>query len=136
MKLVISDPKTGKAYNLELDAKKEKSLIGIELGKAIDASKIGLSGYKIQFTGGSDKDGFPMRSDVFGRVRPRITLGGTPGFKPKEKGLRRRKRIRGKVITSDIVQVNVKIVKEGKKSIEALLGHVTEAEESKEGETA
>jgi small subunit ribosomal protein S6e len=120
--MVISDPKTGKAYSLELDESKSKVLQGLEIGRVIDASPFGLGGYKIEITGGSDKDGFPMRRDLKGSVRRRLLLFKGPGYRPKEKGLRRRKRVRGNVITPDIVQVNVKIVKRGKKSIEKLLG--------------
>ncbi|MDP6612441.1 MAG: 30S ribosomal protein S6e [Candidatus Hydrothermarchaeota archaeon] len=121
-KVVISDPQTGKAYGIELDEGKAKVLQGQEIGKVLDAASLGLTGYKIEITGGSDKDGFPMRRDLNGRIRPRLLLSRGPGYKPLERGLRRRKRVRGNVITPDIVQVNAKIVKKGKKSIEALLG--------------
>jgi small subunit ribosomal protein S6e len=121
-KVVISDPETGKAYSIELDEAKAKVLQGLEIGKVLDAAPLGLTGYKIEITGGSDKDGFPMRHDLKGRVRPRLLLSRGPGYKPLERGLRRRKRVRGNVITPDIVQVNAKIVKKGKKSIKALLG--------------
>lgn len=121
-KVVISDPETGKAYSIELDEAKAKVLQGLEIGKVLDAAPLGLTGYKIEITGGSDKDGFPMRRDLKGRVRPRLLLSRGPGYKPLERGLRRRKRVRGNVITPDIVQVNAKIVKKGKKSIKALLG--------------
>ncbi|MEE9594564.1 MAG: 30S ribosomal protein S6e [Candidatus Hydrothermarchaeales archaeon] len=123
---MISEPKTGKAYNLELDETKERVLVGLTLGKTIDGSTLGLSGYKIMLTGGSDKDGFPMRRDIHGRVRPQVILSGPPGFKPKESGLRRRKRLRGNVITPDIVQVNAKVIKAGKKGLAEVLGKTTE----------
>ncbi|MFQ5815053.1 MAG: 30S ribosomal protein S6e [Candidatus Hydrothermarchaeaceae archaeon] len=126
MKLVISDPKTGKAYNLELDESKERILVGLGLGKTIDASSLGLSGYTIMLTGGCDKDGFPMRRDIHGRVRQQVILSGPPGFNPKEHGLRKRKRLRGNVITPEIVQVNAKIIKAGKKSLAEILGQATE----------
>lgn len=121
-KMVISDPETGKAYNLELDEAKAKVLMGLEIGNVIDASPLGLRGYKFEITGGSDKDGFPMRRDLKGAVRRKLLLSKGPGYRPKEKGLRRRKRVRGKTITPDIVQINVKIVEKGKKSLEELLG--------------
>ncbi len=121
-KVVISDPKTGKAYGIELDEGKAKVLHGQEIGKVLDAAPLGLTGYEIKITGGSDKDGFPLRRDLKGRIRPRLLLSKGPGYKPRERGLRRRKRVRGNVITPEIVQVNAKIVKKGKKSIDALLG--------------
>lgn len=121
MKLVISDTKNGKAYNIELDEIKSKSLIGSKLGDEVNGTPLGLSGYKLKLTGGSDKTGVPMRRDVHGRVRPKIQLSKGPAYKPKEKGVVRRKRVRGNVITPDIIQVNSIIIKKGKKSIDALL---------------
>jgi small subunit ribosomal protein S6e len=119
---VISEPKTGKAYSLELDENKERILVGVELGNTLEATSLGLPGYKILLTGGCDKDGFPMRKDIHGRVRQKVILSGPPGFRPKERGLRRRKRLRGNVITPDIVEVNAKVIKTGKKSLDAILG--------------
>jgi small subunit ribosomal protein S6e len=120
--MVLSDPETGRAYNIDLDEAKMRSIVGRKIGDVIDGSAIGLAGYKIQLTGGSDKDGFPMRRDVHGRVRPRILLRSGPGFRPKEKGEIRRKRVRGNVYVPEIVQVNAKVVEKGKKGIEELLG--------------
>lgn len=120
-KLVISDS-AGKSYSIELDEKKAKSFAGLEIGKVIEAAQLGLPGYKIQITGGSDEDGFPMRRDVKGRVRARLLLSIGPGYRPKEKGLKRRKRVRGNVITPEIVQINAKVAEKGEKSLEELLG--------------
>jgi len=121
-KVVISDPKSGKAYSIELDEIKSKIIQGHKINKVLDASPLGLNGYEIKITGGSDKDGFPLRHDLKGKVRPRLLLSKGPGYHPIEHGIRRRKRVRGNVITPEIVQVNTKIVKNGKKSIEELLG--------------
>lgn len=132
MKIVVSDTGTGRAYNLELDERKVGSLLGKKIGDEIDASPIGLTGYKIKITGGSDKDGFPMRHDIHSRGRPKILLSQGPGYKPKAKGIKKRKRVRGNIITPDILQVNAKIVKKGKKGIEEQLGGLLG--EEKEGE--
>jgi small subunit ribosomal protein S6e len=75
-------------------------------------------------TGGSDKDGFPMRRNVHGGVRRKVILSGGVGFNPKNLGERKRKTVRGDVVTDEIVQINMKIVekpkqpKEGKKAKE------------------
>lgn len=122
MKVVVSDTETGRAYNIELDERKVGSLLGKKIGDEVDASPIGLAGYKIKITGGSDKDGFPMRHDIHSRGRPKILLSQGPGYRPKAKGIKRRKRVRGCIITPDILQVNAKIVKKGKKGIEEQLG--------------
>ena len=64
----------------------------------------------MQIIGGSDKDGVPMRGNVHGGVRRRVVLSGGAGFNPKKKGERRRKTVRGNIITDEIVQINMKIV--------------------------
>jgi small subunit ribosomal protein S6e len=69
--------------------------------------------------GGSDKDGFPMRPSVHGGVRRRVILSGGVGFNPQNRGMRKRKTIRGNVITDEIVQVNMKIFEKPKQVKEA-----------------
>lgn len=111
-KITISDPKTGKSKSVELEGAKATPLIGRKIGDIIDGSIVGIPGVKLIITGGSDKDGFPMRPDVHGGVKTRILLSGGPGFKPRNKGERRRKMVRGNTITEDTLQINMKIVED------------------------
>jgi small subunit ribosomal protein S6e len=66
---------------------------------------------KLQIAGGSDKDGFPMRLDVHGGVRKVILITSGTGFKTTVKGKRRRKTVRGNIVTDDITQLNLRIMK-------------------------
>lgn len=116
-KLVISDPKSGRAKQITIGDPESYALIGLKIGDEIDGSSIGLPGLRLKITGGSDKAGFPMIPYLPGGRKYRILLSGPPGFRPKEKGLRRRKMVRGNVITEDIVQVNM-IVVEGELKFE------------------
>jgi len=125
-KLVISEG--AKSHQLEVDAAQTKNLTGLKIGDEIDASIVGLNGYKLQITGGSDKNGFPLKKDVEGQRRIRSLLSGGIGFKPKMDGQRRRKTVRGNTISDDIVQINTIVTEKGKKSIDELLG----AEEAQE----
>jgi len=125
-KLVISEGE--KSHQLEVDAAQTKNLTGLKIGDEIDASIVGLNGYKLQITGGSDKNGFPMKRDVEGQRRIKSLLSGGIGFKPKMEGQRRRKTVRGNTISDDIVQINTIVTEKGKKSIDELLG----AEEAQE----
>ncbi len=109
-KVVVSDPKTGIAQTVEVEGSQAQALMGRRIGEVFDGSILGLSGKKLQITGGSDSSGFPMRPDVHGGIKTRVLLSGGVGFHPRRKGERRRKTVRGNVITEDIVQVNVKIV--------------------------
>ncbi len=121
-KMVISDPESGKAYNIELDDKKMESIIGKKIGDTISGDFLGLSGYEIKLTGGSDKDGFPMRKDVPGMRRPKILMRRGPGYRPKERGLIRRKRVRSNTYVKEIAQINAVVVKKGSKDLEEIIG--------------
>jgi small subunit ribosomal protein S6e len=107
MKIVVSDPKTRKAIQIEKDL---PSLIGLKIGDTFDGSLIGADGFKLQITGGSDKDGFPMRPDLQGTTRKKLLLTTGPGFKSWRKGMKKRKMIHGNTIDSTIAQVNCKVV--------------------------
>lgn len=140
-KIVLSDPETGKAQKIELEGTKAAPLIGRRIGDIMDGTILGLPGYKIQITGGTDKDGFPMRPDIHGGVRTKVIVSSGPGFKPKRKGERRRKMLRGNIITEEIVQINMKIlekpkVKEKKEKKEEEAKPPEEKESKSEGEEA
>ena len=115
-KLIVSDKETGKSSVHELKDPQARALVGLKIGDEIDASVLGIKG-KIKITGGSDRAGFPMRSDVMGGVKRYILLTKSVGFEPKMKGERRRKLVRGNTITEDIYQVNAVIVEEKGKEV-------------------
>ena len=113
-KIIVSDPETGTSKVVELEESRAAPLIGRKIGEVIEGSVVDLSGHKLQITGGSDKDGFPMRQNVHGGVRRQVILSGGVGFNPQMKGERRRKTVRGDVITDEIVQLNMKIMEKPK----------------------
>jgi small subunit ribosomal protein S6e len=121
-KLVISDPGSGKSFQIEVKDSEARRLVGMRVGDKLDGSIAGLPGYELLITGGTDRDGFPMRPDVAGSGRKSVLLGSPPAFKPRTRGERKRKRIRGNVISEAITQVNTKIVKKGEKPVEEILG--------------
>ncbi|MGA9388326.1 MAG: 30S ribosomal protein S6e [Candidatus Bathyarchaeia archaeon] len=113
-KLIVSDPEEGTSKAVELEETRAAPLIGRRVGEVLDGSIADMPGKKVQITGGSDKDGFPMRPSVHGGVRRRVILSGGVGFNPQNEGARRRKTVRGNVITDEIVQINLKIVEKAK----------------------
>ncbi|HDM60089.1 MAG TPA: 30S ribosomal protein S6e [Archaeoglobus veneficus] len=118
-KVVISDPETGKAYQKVVSGANANKLIGKQVGDVINGTLVELPpDYELQITGGSDKDGVPIRPDIPGSGRKKILLSGGVGFRPKEKGLRKRKLVRGRVISRDIVQINMKVVTKGRIPLE------------------
>ena len=126
-KFVISDGK--KSYQIEKD-QKDAPVLGKSIGEVIDASFLGMDGYELQITGGSDKDGFPMRKDIEGQLRKRFLITKGIGFHTKVGGLRKRKMLRGNTIGDDIAQINCKVAKAGSKSLEEMFGK-PKTEESK-----
>jgi len=116
-KLIISDQETGKSNVYELKDPQAHALIGLKIGDEVDASVLGVEG-KVKITGGSDRAGFPMRSDVQGGVKKYVLMTKGVGFKSKNKGERRRKLVRGNTITEDIYQVNGILIKTIKKENE------------------
>ena len=127
-KLNIAE-KTGKTFKLELDS---EYFIDKELHNKIDGKEISpeLEGYEFEIAGTSDKAGFTSLDSVEGVGLKKVLLSYEKGMKnrPKKegkikrsklkpKGLRLRKTVRGKVISPDIVQINLKILKEGGKKL-------------------
>ncbi|MCL4333768.1 MAG: 30S ribosomal protein S6e [Candidatus Thermoplasmatota archaeon] len=123
MRAVISTP-DGKTRQLEVPEDRQSALYGKKIGEVLDGSLLGFSNTKLKITGGSDKDGFPMRNDFPGMRRKRVLLTGGVGFHPARDGIRKKKNIRGNTIGEDISQVNFFVV-EGK--IEETKGEANEA---------
>jgi len=129
-KVVVNDVKNNKSYQVPVSGHHANSLIGKRISDEVDGIFISLPGYKLRITGGTDKNGFAMRRDFPGIGRRRLLLSKGLGFNSKEKGLRKKKSVRGNTINNDIVQINMKIAKYGSKSIEKLIN----TEKKDEGE--
>lgn len=128
-KFVISDGK--ESWQVEKD-QKDAPIFGKKLGETMDGSFLGMDGYELQITGGSDKDGFPMRNDIEGQLRKRFLINKGIGFHTKVDGLRRRKMLRGNMIGEDIAQINCKVTKKGTKSMEEIFGKKEKKEKKAE----
>lgn len=118
-KVVISDGP--KSWQIVVDGHHANSLIGKKIGDEVDGIFVSLPGYKLQITGGTDKDGFVMRKDIPGITRKKTLTARSPGFKPKDKGVRKRITVCGNTISLNISQINLKVIKRGAKPIEELL---------------
>ena len=124
-KIVVSEKEL--SYQLEVDDGKQ--LNGLKIGDEFDGQIVGLDGYTLKITGGSDKNGFAMKKDVDGPRRIKSLLTGGVGYKPKGDGVKRRKTVRGNTIAEDIVQINTIVTKAGSKPIADILGADEEEEE-------
>jgi small subunit ribosomal protein S6e len=134
-KVVVADPKSGKAYNVDASGGAAGTLVGRKIGDEVDAGPLGLAGYRMKITGGSDRTGIPASSNLPGAGRKKLLIAGGVGFHPKMEGQRRRKMLRAKEITSDFVQVNAKIIAYGEKNLDEIFP-AKPAGEKKEGEAA
>jgi small subunit ribosomal protein S6e len=118
---VISDVKTGKSFQANVTGHHANSLIGKKIGDVVDGIFVGLPGYKLMITGGSDKDGFPMRKDLPGPRRKKLLVTSGHGFRTPEDGLRKKKTFRGNAIAPDTVQLNMKVTAHGTKPLEEMM---------------
>ena len=116
-KLNISGGKEGAGKGLskliEIDEKKFR-FEGMKIGDTIKGGVIGFPNYEFEITGGSDSSGFPMRKDVHGPVKKRILVSKRGiGYKPKRKGEKKRRTVRGNEVTYDMTLINLQVVKYG-----------------------
>ncbi len=118
--LIVSDPSTGKSQKVELEESRMTPLTGKKIGEVVDGAVANMAGYKLKITGGTDKDGIPMRPDVHGSAKSHIILSGGVGYHPKTDGERKRKVIRGNTLSSESKFINLTIVGQpkGKKKAE------------------
>jgi small subunit ribosomal protein S6e len=108
-KVVISDSK-GKSTSQELKDKSAQPLLGSKLGDILESSILGFKEGKIKLTGGSDKSGTPMRSDLHGATKKYVLMTKGVGMRNLEPGERKRKLVRGSMITEEIYQVNCSLI--------------------------
>lgn len=125
-RLVISDPSKETAYKMDVSGAQASKLLGLGVGDRLSGDAIGLTDYTLIVTGGSDKDGVAMRRDLPGAVRKRLLLTGGVGYRPKKVGIRRRKSIRGRVISVETGQINLVVEKTGVKPLDEIFKVVTE----------
>ncbi len=115
--LIVSDPSTGKSQKVELEDARMTPLIGKKIGDVIDGAVANMAGYKLKITGGTDKDGIPMRPDIHGSAKSQKILSSGVGFHPKSEGERRRKVIRGNTISSESKFINLAVAGQPKSKV-------------------
>lgn len=120
-KIVVSDPKSKRAGQFDVDQSKASSLVGKRIGDEFDGGLVGFAGYKLRIRGGTDKDGFAMHADMKGTGRRKALLDGKPSFYPDIQGQRKRKTVCGSTVSDSIVQINAVVEKYGEKPFEELV---------------
>lgn len=119
VRVVVSNPETGDSYQVETDL---NAFTGKAIGDEVDGNVVGLDGYTLEITGGSDDTGRPMRGDVEGQGISEILVSGGTGYNPTREGERRRVSVRGGEVGDATVQLNTRVIEEGGTDIEEALG--------------
>lgn len=130
--VVVADPEDGATYQVDVDGQDSNRFIGRSIGEEVDGSAVGLDGFTVEITGGSDVSGRPMRSDVSGPDTEAVLLTGGTGYNPTRDGERKRVTVRGAEISDQTRQINVKIATRGDDDPAALLGEGGEGDEDDE----
>ena len=154
-KAVVNDTKPsseGKSYSMEISGANYNHFLGKKIGDSVDGMFVGegdsaLTGYKLEITGGSDITGRPMRPDLDGSGVKSVLITAGIGYKGKKyvnknsreyrykyDGLRRRRNLRGNVISQDTRQINLKVVESGKRSLAVIIDGEEAAVEQTSGE--
>lgn len=138
MAFKINVARNGKTYKLESE---NEELTNFSIGDSINGSLLSkdLEGYELKITGTSDKAGFCGLKNIEGPRLHRVLLSYETGMhkRPKKegkkqrtnknpKGLRLRKTVRGREISNDTIQINTKVLKEGKRKFEELFAENNE----------
>jgi small subunit ribosomal protein S6e len=134
--------KSGKTFKLESDA---PSLVDKPIRSVVKGEEISpdLAGYEFEISGASDASGFTLMEDVPGVGLKGVILGYGKGMhkRPRREGkkkvsnfrpngLRMRKTVRGRIISNDVVQINLVVLKEGGKKLEEVFPDQVKAPES------
>ena len=133
MNIVISDTKAGKAYNKKTEG---PVFLNKKIGDEVPLDVLGLSGFKAVISGGSDKQGFPMKKTFPGSARKKIMIAKGTGFNPKRKGERKRISVRGNLVSDETAQLNLAVTHYGSENLETILGKKSDAGEKAERESA
>jgi len=124
MKLNIAYPATGCQKVIECDDdNKLRAFYDKRMSTEVDGSHLGddFKGYVFKITGGNDKQGFPMKQGVLTAQRVRLLLAtGHTCYRPRRTGERKRKSVRGCVVSAELSVLNLVVVKKGDKEIPGL----------------
>merc|ERR1711941_89405 len=123
-KLNIAYPATGCQKLIEVDdERKLRPFYDKRMSHEVSAEHLGdeWKGYIVRISGGFDKQGFPMKQGVLTAGRVRLLLDkNTSCFRPRRKGERKRKSVRGCIVDANLSVLHLVIIKKGEQDIPGL----------------
>jgi len=124
MKLNISYPAVGSQKLIEVDDEhKLKAFFDKRMATEMSAESLGdeWKGYVVRISGGNDKQGFPMKQGILSNGRVRLLLSkGHSCYRPRRKGERKRKSVRGCIVDANLSVLNLVIIRKGDNDIPGL----------------
>mgnify|MGYP000722414355 CR=1 FL=1 len=120
--VAVSDPDTGETHQIDVTDQDANRFVGREIGDEVEGDAVGLDGFTLEITGGSDDAGRPMRGDVTGPSLKAVLLTGGTGFNPTRDGERKRVTVRGREVSDNSRQINAVITARGGDDVAELLG--------------
>jgi len=129
MKLNVSYPSNGTQKLIDIDDERRlRVFMDKRMGQEVEGDSVGdeFKGYIFKITGGNDKQGFPMKQGVMHPSRVRLLLSaGHSCYRPRRKGERKRKSVRGCIVANDLAVLSLVIVKQGDGDIPGLTDETT-----------
>jgi len=126
MKLNIANPRNGAQKKVQIDdEQKLASFFDKRVSAEIDGDSLGdeFKGYVFKIKGGNDKQGFAMHQGVLTNARVSLLMSrGQQGFRGigRRNGERRRKSVRGCIVSSDLAVLNLVMLKQGENELPGL----------------
>jgi small subunit ribosomal protein S6e len=124
MKLNISYPTTGAQKLIDIDDdRKLRAFFDKRISHEVEGDHLGddFKGYIFKISGGNDKQGFAMKQGVLTQQRVRLLVSdGHSCYRPRKRGERKRKSVRGAIVSGELSVLNLVVVRKGDKDIAGL----------------
>jgi len=122
--LNIAYPATGCQKVLDIDDdRKLRAFFDKRISHEVEGEALGddFKGYVFKITGGNDKEGFAMKQGILTTQRVRLLLSkGHSLYRPRKRGERKRKSVRGCIVSGELSVLNLVVVKKGDGEIPGL----------------
>jgi len=105
------------------DDRKLRAFFDKRISHEVEGDSLGddFKGYIFRISGGNDKQGFPMKQGILTQNRVRILMSeGHSCFRPRKRGERKRKSVRGAIVSGELSVLNLVVVKKGEKDVPGL----------------